>query len=100
MNRALDLEAVGEIAPRLLVTADAGQKMRGLDHLEVVETQLMSRRRAELPIRRMLRAGEDGGKAPLGRGTLGAIEPEFVHPLLIELDHALVAMHLEADGAL
>src|SRR5262245_64311708 len=71
-----------------------------LDHLQLVETELVSGNGRELGIGRMGGPSEDGAEAARRLGSLAHIELQFIEPLLIEGQHALAAVDLEADEVL
>ncbi len=93
----LDLQSFGKIHVRLLIAFNAIQKMLALNHLKFIESQLMPRRRRERPIGRMQGSRQYRLEAALGRRFIGNIELQFIHPLLVKGNHALGAMHFDAD---
>ena len=76
---------------------DGAEELGDLDRLEIVETQLVSRRDAEQAVGMVLRAGLDAREAVVPRVCPRPVEQQLVHPLLAEGERPLGAGQLEAE---
>src|SRR5258708_2138914 len=88
VGHCLDRGAEAEIRRRVAARGDRLEQALDLDHLEIVEAERVTRRRAERGVVGMLGAGEDGAVAAAAPGHMGSCvgreQKQLVEPLLVE----------------